>query len=201
MIDSSFGLLSRVINDATFKDEMTMLPFNKPVLVVSGPFSQDDINQYTWCLKNPHIGSWIRADEVSQSAATRGSITSADERLDIPQIRLGPGLLEYMFHNNQEPRYVMVIQGRTGAHKVKVMVANTREQAATVMMHEALNGYSTVFSTAYDSKAYDGLALQDLPLSAKFRAGDGYHIRAVEGGSTVVDLVCENLPPNLYGPP
>jgi hypothetical protein len=192
-IDSSLALLSRVSSNGTFSDEMAMLPFDKPVLIVSGPFSQEDIDRYTWCLKNPHIGSWIRGDALSTSSATSGAITSADEGPNIPQIRLGPGLSKDL-PESRERRYVLVIQGRTGAHKVKVMVADSREQAATIMMHEALNGYSTVFSTSYE-----GEALPKLPLSAKFRASSGYYAPVTEAESVIVELVCEAPPAHLYG--
>jgi hypothetical protein len=185
-IDSSIALLSRVSSDATVLDEMVVLPFNKPVLIVSGPFSQHDVDRYTWCLKSSHIGSWICGDAVSTSAATSGAITSADVGLDIPQVRLGPGLSKDL-PRSKETRYVLVIQGRTGAHKVKVMIADSREQAATIMMYEALNGYSTVFSTTYD-----GPVLQDLPISAKFRAFSGSDWLGYE--DTSINMVCHPPP-------
>jgi hypothetical protein len=54
----------------------------------TGPFSQDDVNQYDWALRNPHIGSWIRQDAMSTLAATVGAITVADDKLDIPKFVL-----------------------------------------------------------------------------------------------------------------
>jgi hypothetical protein len=78
--------LSRAGHDGTITDQAMIMPFNKPVLVVSGSFSQDDIDRYTCCFKSPHIGSWIRRDAVSTSVAFTGAITPADDRLDIPQV-------------------------------------------------------------------------------------------------------------------
>lgn len=187
-------LLSRANVANTFSDQATILPFNKPVLVVSGPFSQDDLDKYTWCLKSPQIGSWIRSDGMSTSSAIAGAITSADERLDIPQIRIGPGLSQDL-HATYESRYVLIIQGRSGAHKVKVMIANTLEQAATIMMHEALNGYSTVFSTSYK-----GPNLPELPFRAKLKATDSrFGNETLEGEYTSIAFVCKLPGEQLYG--
>jgi hypothetical protein len=185
-INSSIELLLPVSSDGVFSDQMAMLPTDKPVLIVSGPFSQHDVDQYTWCFRSPHVGSWVCEDVASDAAATKGDIVSVDERLDIPQVRLGPGLSKDL-PRRKKTRYVLVIQGRTGAHTVKVMVADSREQAATIMMHEALNGYSTVFSTSYD-----GPALQDLPIDEKlrFRAFSGSDWLGYEEGVTVVNMVC-----------
>jgi hypothetical protein len=185
-IDSSIELLLPVSSDGIFSDRMAMLPTDKPVLIVSGPFSQHDVDQYTWCFKSPHIGSWIHGDAASTSTVTKSSIAPTDERLDVPQIRIGPGLSKDLTWNNKR-RCILVVQGRTGVHRVKVMVANSREQAATIMMHEALNGYSTVFSASYE-----GRALHDLPVGEKlkFRAFSGSDWPGYEEGVTVVNMVC-----------
>jgi hypothetical protein len=166
-----------------------IMPFNKPVLVVSGSFSQDDIDRYTWCFKSPHIGSWIRRDVVSTSVASTGAITPADDRLDIPQVRVGPGISQKLPSGDQT-RYILVIQGRSGANKVKLMVGNTVEQAATTVMHEALNEYSTVFSASYN-----GPALHILHLDTRFeRSHELAQTQANNGRLTTVKLVCY-LPP------
>jgi len=120
-IHNPVTLLSRAGIDGTLADQAMIMPFNEPVLIVSGPLSQDDIDQYRWCLKSPHVGSWIRKDAVSVSAASTGAITPADDRLEIPQIRVSPGLSQKLRPGDQT-RYVLVIQGRSGAKKVKVMV-------------------------------------------------------------------------------
>jgi hypothetical protein len=194
-IHDPVALLSRAGNDGTLANQAMIMPFNKPVLIVSGPFSQDDIDQYRWCLKSPHIGSWIREDAVSASAASTGAITPADHRLEIPQIRVSPGLSPKLPSGDQT-RYVLVIQGLSGANKVKVMVGNTVEQAAATMMHEALNGYSTVFSASYN-----GPALHNLPIGAKFeRSYELAQTQASEGHQTVVNLVCCSPPRRFRAP-
>ena len=138
-IHNPVALLLRAGIDGTLADQAMTMLFNKPVLIVSGRLSQDDIDKYRWCLESPQVGSWIREDAVSVSAASTGAIMPADDRLEIPQTRVSPGLSQKLRPDDQT-RCVLVIQGRSGANKVKVMVGNTVEQAAAIMMHEALNG-------------------------------------------------------------
>jgi uncharacterized protein YdiU (UPF0061 family) len=188
-IHTATALLSRADTSGIFSDQATIYPFNKPVLIVTGPFSQDDVNQYDWALRNPHIGSWIRQHAMSTLAATVGAITVADDKLDIPQVRVGPGLSEALMPSD-ETRYVVIIQGRSGANRVKVMVTDTREKAAVMMMQEALNGYSTAFSTSYI-----GPLLKDVSVNAKFeRTHELLHPIMVEGQAITVHLVCCESP-------
>jgi hypothetical protein len=189
-IDSSIELLLPVSSDGNFLGQMAMLTIDKPVLIVSGPFSQYDVDRYKWCFKSSYIGSWVLRDAVSASSATKSSIVPTDEGLDVPQVRIGPGLSKGLSWDGNR-RCILVIQGRTGVHKVKLMVANSREQAATIMMHEALNGYSTVFSASYE-----GPALQDLPADTPFRAFNGFHRESMDFGPIYVDMICEP-PPDL----
>jgi hypothetical protein len=189
-IDSSIELLLPVSSDGKFLDQMVMLPIDKPVLIVSGPFSQHDVDRYKWCFKGAYIGSWILRDAVSVSSATKSSIAPTDEGLDVPQVRIGPGLSEDLSWDDKR-KCILVIQGRTGVNKVKLMVAGSREQAAAIMMHEALNGYSTVFSASYE-----GPALQDLPADTPFRAFNGFHREAMDFERIYVDMICES-PPDL----
>jgi hypothetical protein len=126
---------------------------------------------------------------MSTSAATVGAITAADDKLDIPQVRVGPGLSKALMPSD-ETRYVVIIQGRSGANRVKVMVTDTREQAAITMMHEALNGYSTAFSMSYI-----GPLLKDISVDTKFKMTHELLHPVLEGGrSNTVHLVCREPP-------
>jgi hypothetical protein len=188
-IHTATALLSRADTSGIFSEQATVYPFNKPVLIVTGPFSQDDVNQYDWALRTPHIGSWIRQDATSTSAATVGAITTADDKLDIPQVRVGPGLSKALTPSD-ETRYLVIIQGRSGANRVKVMVTDTRERAAIIMMHEALNGYSTAFSMSYI-----GPLLKDISVNTKFEmTHELLQPIRVGGREDTVRLVCCETP-------
>jgi hypothetical protein len=126
---------------------------------------------------------------MSTLAATIGAITAADDKLDIPQVRVGPGLSKALMPSD-ETRYIVIIQGRSGANRVKVMVTDTREKAAITMMHEALNGYSSAFSMSYI-----GPLLKDISVNTKFkRTHELLQLIMVEGRENTVHLVCYESP-------
>lgn len=83
-------------------------------------------------------------------------------------------------------KYVLVIQGRSGASKAKVLVEGSVEGAAATMMFEAINGFSTVFCAAFEGD------LRYVSASAAFRAvGDLVTAPGeVGGGRPMVGLVC-----------
>lgn len=173
-------ILSRAAQNGVFSDQALIQPFNKPVLVVSGAFSQEEIDSYTWCLKDPNIGSWVRRGTSNTSSAI-----PADDSLNVPQVRTGPGLSQNLTPSDQT-RYILVIQGRSGAGKAKVLKEMSLPMAASAIMHEALNGYSTAFSAAYD-----GPSLRDLPVGAVFERASGLTAPKMNGANRmVISLVC-----------
>lgn len=63
-----------------------------------------------------------------------------------PLIRVSPRLAQTNYESEQE--YILVIKGLSGTSKAKVLIEQSVDDAATVMLHAALNGFSTVFSAA-----------------------------------------------------
>ncbi len=59
--------------------------------------------------------------------------------------------------HEEEYTYILVIEGKNGSREAKVMVRGTRQDIADVMMHEALNGYSTVFSGVILRRNYENV--------------------------------------------
>lgn len=126
-----------------FADQAIIQPHGKRFLVVSGALSQHDVDQYIWCFTSSEVGKWIQENETAPGSV----ITAADTGLDVPQIRVSPGLSQTS--SDGRIRYALIFQGISGANKAKLMIADTLDQAAVIMLHEALNGFSTVFSAAY----------------------------------------------------
>lgn len=141
---------------------------------------QEEIDSYTWCLKDPNIGSW-----VCRGTSNTSSAIPADDSLNVPQVRTGPGLSQNLTPSDQT-RYILVIQGRSGASKAKVLEEMSLPMAASAIMHEALNGYSTAFSAAYD-----GPSLRDLPVGAVFERASGLTAPKMnEANQMVISVVC-----------
>lgn len=161
-----------------------IMPFNRPVLISSGTFTQDDVDRYAWCLKSPLLGCWIAQTPEGQIAPT-----SADEELRVPEIRVGPGLASSMAADaGGSTRFVLVVEGKSGASRVKVVVESSVEAAAAVMMREALNGYSTAFCAAYMRVSWGEEA--EIPRTARLEAVSNFTMGTKDGVVTDIELVC-----------
>jgi len=135
-------IVSRASATAPFTDLASIEPFGKHVMVQSGALNQNDINKYVWCLRTADFGCWI-----SKGAAFGTTqIVGASESMQVPIIRISPGM------QRSEPQddrfYVLILEGKSGNDRVKVILEDSVDKAAVAMMHAALNGHSTVFSAA-----------------------------------------------------
>lgn len=111
--------------------------------------------------------------------------------MDVPLIRVSPGLSKSTV-SDERIRYVVLIQGKSGMSKIKVMIANTLEQAATTMLHEALNGYSTVFSAAYFGRPANLFLSHSVgPANASFQKSTTLRdLATATTDDVVVNLLC-----------
>lgn len=184
-IHTPMQILTRAGQRGRFTDQATIKPFDKPVLISSGTFTQDDVDRYAWCLKSAHVGCWIVQDSAGQIVTT-----SADEELNVPEIRVGPGLASSTATDARgETRFVLVVEGKSGACRVKVLVESSVEAAAAVMLREAINGYSTAFCAAY--LRVSGGEGAGIPQTARLQAVAEFEPMTVERGAvTVLGLVC-----------
>ncbi|KAF7186197.1 hypothetical protein HII31_12439 [Pseudocercospora fuligena] len=161
-------------------------PLQKPVFIVSGSMSQNDVDKYGWCLQTSHVGCWITQDEESQKC----KIVEADAPMSIPQIRVSSGLAPSKEGTQRD--YLLVIEGVSGASKAKVVIEDSIEKAATAMLHAALNGFSTVFSAAIRQRKRRTIFAASIgPLNGRFRKVDSFLDPATDPSGTVtVDLLC-----------
>ncbi|KAM0717883.1 hypothetical protein Q7P37_006215 [Cladosporium fusiforme] len=180
-IQAPRSLLVRASQDGRYTEQALIVPSNQPVLICSGTFTQEDVDSHAWCLRSPHIGAWIQQDALCSSGTVPAT---ADEPLRVPQIRVGPGLA---LRDRTGFRYVLVVQGKSGKSKAKVLVESSVQAAAETIMHEALNGYSTAFCAAFEG---DLQARDDTLLAARFVAVmEGQQVEAGDGRWTI-GLVC-----------
>nr|POE54178.1 hypothetical protein CFP56_63481 [Quercus suber] len=166
-----------------FADQAMIQPLQQPVLVVTGPFSQADVDKYEWCLRSTQLDSWILRNHQTGKC----SFVDADSGIRVPQIRVGPGLADK--EEQHQRKYILVIQGNSGNSRAKVVIEDSLEKAATTMLHAALNGYSTVFSAAFHgsspSTIYNG------HIGGKFRKVKSLREPAEDSSeSPFADLLC-----------
>ncbi|KAJ9634080.1 hypothetical protein H2201_009056 [Coniosporium apollinis] len=157
------SLLNRA---GTSFEEVAFIPdAERLVYIISGALTQDHLDRYADVLRNNRAGSWIQKDE---GPPWKFAYSQGDQRLSIPKINVSNGMQvpgkegpryvgfrkapdEYPEEHGPEEielAYILVIQGQTGDTRCKLVVETSLERASSAIMHEALNGYSTVFTAA-----------------------------------------------------
>ena len=113
-----YRLLQRAANTVLFADQTITQPYRKTVLVVSGPCSQGDVDRYKWCFRTTEFGKWITQGSTGETV----QVVTADAGIAVPRITVSPGLARTAADHQQPLSYVLIIQGTSGADKVKVVV-------------------------------------------------------------------------------
>lgn len=165
IIESHVDLLAEADIDGISSKQALIEPSSRQVLLVSGPATYEDIQAYEWCMKSSVTRSWIcpREDDPFTS---RPASCPPDGEVLFPQVRVTKALsIPQNMHG--DIRYMLVIQGKSGAAKAKIIRETSPERAAVAMLAEALIGYSTVLTIAYrasDMASYSNTPSFELPL-------------------------------------
>jgi hypothetical protein len=125
--------------------------------------SQDDLDQHVDILRYGQNDAWMQ----SKPSVTEGTpsidryiLCEAGQPSTIPKIHVTKGLqwppprtygAGKEHHDVVEPSdlaFIMVIQGRSGSIRPKLVLRTSRVQAGAEMFYEAANGFSVVFSGA-----------------------------------------------------
>jgi hypothetical protein len=195
-IHNATSLLSRVGRE--FEEIAYLAYAEKLVYIISTGLNQSDLDFYTDHIRTNLTCCWFEKD---QGCLTKFRASRADDRLPVPKIVVSRGLREpgselprRVSRNDNEPQdtmlrtpelsYVLLSQGSSGAMRAKITIEQTLERAAAHVMHEALNGYSVVFSAAI------------LRVNLPRLSDDSYSLRVVQNseelallGSVVEDRV------------
>ena len=164
------------------------------MLVQSGPFSQRDVDRYQWCFRAIELGKWISQGSVGKTVR----VVTADAGMPVPRIVVGPGLAQTTEVHQQPLSFVLAIQGVSGLDKLKVVLEDSIDKAAATMLHEALNGYSTVFSAAFSPSFTAPLFTPAIePLNANYekvvsfteRSRDGSLLLRLDSSGRLTDLL------------
>ncbi|KAL8881884.1 MAG: hypothetical protein Q9192_007695 [Flavoplaca navasiana] len=149
------GLLDRA--GSTFDDQATIEPFGRPVynIYVNG-FSQDTLDKYVKVFNHGIEGQWL-SNANDPSRVFR--IVDPSAPCNVPKMCISSAMKKPSSpYNNQmsdtspEPKeplnYLLVVQGKNANERSKIIVEYSLEEAATSMLHEAINGFSVVFTGA-----------------------------------------------------
>ena len=125
------------------ENECTLTPYQRAIYIIVGSQSKSALNQYRQMLCTFKHDVWMQAD-TEDSRDTRTISTVAPESLAVPKICISKGVQELLLKMESIP-YCVIVQGKGGAAKQKLLVLSCPRQAVTAICHEVVNGYSVVF--------------------------------------------------------
>jgi len=164
----------------------------KLVYIIKTALTQTDVDRHAVLFRANMFGSWIRKDTSAPIA-----YSNPDLAVQVPKIVLSSSMwdlrsrysyveIQMAEDNAQEEAktetreeatlkeddlvYILIIQGRSGDMLSKIVIEPTFDRAAAHALHEALNGYSTVFTAVIlrvnvgklNDDSYSFRAVQDL---------------------------------------
>lgn len=146
-IGSAKALITNAGQDS--EDQATIIPLDRPVYVECCSFSQDRL-----CKLTRLLNCGIRDRWVSDAGTSEGKYhtTSTPVHFRVPRVCVSPALDPKVLPEKQrEPNYdhidyILVVQDAVGS--LKMVTEPSLSAAARTMLHEALNGFSIVFSGA-----------------------------------------------------
>ena len=141
----------------SWDDLATIMPFGRKVYIdCLNNFPQEVINTYTKLLDKGIQGQWLSSGkDVTRTI----NVVEPSPPLEIPRVCMSHAL-------SQEPRYpqpikhesapqpweqlgyLLIVQGRNACERSKVVVEQRKNDAGKAMLHEAMNGFSVVFTGA-----------------------------------------------------
>lgn len=147
-------------------EETAYIPYaDKLVYINTKALTQADLDRFADLLRSNISGSWVR-----KGSTAAFSYSEPDLALTVPKVTVSFGMqvpgrerrLYSGFRQDEEESleevgpeekekelvYILITQGSSGDVLSKVVIEPTLERAAAHAMHEALNGYSTVFTAA-----------------------------------------------------
>jgi hypothetical protein len=128
--------------------------FNCPVYINYTSFSQETIEQCSWRLEYCHLDQWAAPTEDGQQPVTN---TKTPDPIKVPKLCISPCLKYAPFSSKEEISskldYIFLVEGNRGAN-LKLVVQHDLHDAGVNLFHEAMNGYSVIFSGAILKTAF-----------------------------------------------
>ncbi|KAL8672161.1 MAG: hypothetical protein Q9168_003360 [Polycauliona sp. 1 TL-2023] len=141
----------------SFDDQATIEPFGLPVYTVFvEEFPQETLDKYAKLLNHGIEGQWLSdaLDPTKAFGAVDPSLPSKVPKLCISGVLKNRDAQSRYIMSNPPPGmkepldFLLVVQGKNASERSKIVVEHKLEDAATSMLHEAINGYSVVFTGA-----------------------------------------------------
>lgn len=132
----------------TFEEQAVIMSFEKQVYIVATDVLEEELKKYSVLLNCGYQDHWI------VDGSNGAQVVEAPPPHTIPKVCVTRGLgnQRTVYRGDAEFKapltYFVVIQGKDAAERSKVVAKHSVAAISAVMMHEAINGYSIVFSGA-----------------------------------------------------
>lgn len=133
---------------STFDDQATIEPFGQKIYNVYIPsFTQEAVNSHTEHFHHGVEGQWL---SNARDPTRQFRVVDASPPLQVPKVCISRALESKTWSaESEEPLHALfIVQGQNASERSKIVVARTLHEAATSILHEAINGYSVVFTGA-----------------------------------------------------
>ncbi|KAI4280405.1 MAG: hypothetical protein L6R38_004500 [Xanthoria sp. 2 TBL-2021] len=154
-IRKASSLLDRA--GTSFDDQASIQPFGQPIYTVYvHDFPQETVDQYTKVFNYGIEGQWLsNANDPTEVFR----VVDPSAPYNVPKVCISsvmkkppPSFRNPTSDPSPQPKepldFLLVIQGKNANERSKIVVEHTLEDAATSMLHEAINGFSVVFTGA-----------------------------------------------------
>ena len=130
-----------------------IMPFGKPVHIEVRSVGTVEYHKHISILRAQLFMSghnkWFAEDDMG-----RRKVVAASSPSQIPKVSLSPALRsgklsDRRLSEEKDYSFVYIVQGQNAAERSKAVVCSTLEATGFGMLHEALNGFSIVFSAVF----------------------------------------------------
>lgn len=138
-----------------FDDQATIQPLGKQVYTIyTDTFLQEALDTYASLFRHGVEGRWL---SYSNDFTKVIKVVQPSPPSDIPKLVISCALAEDSRpgspeapdqHPGESLDLLLIFQGSAASQRSKLAVARSLTDAATIMLHEAMNGFSTVFTEA-----------------------------------------------------
>lgn len=146
----------QLLQRAGHKQELQAMiqDFRCPIYVNYTSFPQEVLEQYSWRLRYSHLDQWASpSDETLET-----TLTKTPDPVKVPKLCIAPIFRPSLLLQSEATDpfskidYLFLIEGNRGANQ-KLVIAHDLHEAGVVIFHEAINGFSIVFSGAVPKSA------------------------------------------------
>lgn len=154
---TNFHSAAQLFQRSAHKHELQAMiqDFGRPIYVNYASFTQEVLEQYSWRLGYSHLDQWASPSDGTPET----TLTKTPDPVRIPKLCIAP-----IFRPNLVPGsevtdpfskidYLFLVEGNRGANQ-KLVIAHDLHEAGVIIFHEAMNGFSIVFSGAVPKSAF-----------------------------------------------